>query len=67
MPYRAICSAVNLPYPSFIRWKGRHKKDMPLVRQPGPPKVEPPDYDRLEQDISKLSHGHNRTQGTGTL
>jgi hypothetical protein len=37
------------------------------VRQPGPPKVTPPDYDRLGQDIAHLSHGQTRTQGTGAL
>jgi hypothetical protein len=67
MPYRAICSAVRLPYPSFIRWRMRHKQDTPLVRQPGPPKVQPPDFGRLEQDIAQLSHGRDRTQGTGAL
>lgn len=65
--YRAICSAIRLPYPSFIRWRMRRKKESPLVRQPGPPKVEPPDLDRLNRDISQLSHGHHRTQGTGPL
>jgi hypothetical protein len=45
----------------------RSKKDMPLVRQPGPPKVKPPDFGRLEQDIAQLSHGRTRTQGTGAL
>ena len=67
MPYRAICSAVRLSYPSFTRWRMRRKKDMPLVRQPGPPKVKPPDFSRIERDIARLSHGHNRTQGTGAL
>ncbi len=67
MPYRAICSAVRLPYPSFIRWRMRHKKDTPLVRQPGPPKVKPPDMGKLKQDIAQLSHGYNRSQGTGAL
>lgn len=67
MPYRAICNAVRLPYPSLVRWRMRRKRDMPLVRQPGPPKVEPPDLDRLAQDIGQLSHGHGRTQGTGAL
>lgn len=67
MPYRAICSAVSLPYPSFMRWRVRHKEDSPLVRQPGPAKVEPPDFDRIGQDIAELSHGQNRTQGTGEL
>ena len=67
MPYRAICSAVRLPYPSFIRWRTRRKNDTPLVRQPGPPKVKPPDFNRLAEDMAQLSHGHDRTQGTGEL
>ena len=40
---------------------------MPLVRQPGPPKVRPPDLSRLGLDIAQLSHGKTRTQGTGAL
>jgi len=67
MPYQAVCDAVQLPYPSFKRWHKRRKADTPLVRQPGPPKVEPPDFNRLTQDIAALSHGQNRTQGTGAL
>jgi len=67
MPYRAISTAVRLPYPSFIRWRMRRKIDTPLVRQPGPSKVQPPDFGRLEQEIAQLSHGHDRTQGTGAL
>lgn len=67
MAYRAICSVVRLPYPSLVRWRMRLKKDVPLVRQPGPAKVKLPDFDRIEQDISQLAHGHNRTQGTGAL
>ena len=67
MPYQAICSAVRLPYPSFIRWRLRQKNATPLVRQPGPPKVKPPDLERLGQNIAQLSHGQTRTQGTGAL
>lgn len=67
MPYRAISSAVRLPYPSFTRWRMRSKKAAPLVRQPGPLKVKPPDLSRLEQDIAQLSHGQDRTQGMGAL
>jgi hypothetical protein len=44
-----------------------HKNDSPLVRQPGPSKVKPPDYSKLEQDIMQLSHGQHRTQGTSGL
>jgi hypothetical protein len=67
MPYRAICEAVRLPYPSFIRWHLRRKRDTPLVRQPGPPKVKLPDFSRLHQDIAQLSHGQDRTQGIGAV
>lgn len=67
MPYREIASAVGLPYPSIERWRVRRKTDAPLVRQPGPPKIKPPDFNRLAQDIAGLSHGQDRTQGTGAL
>lgn len=67
MPYRAISSSVRLPYPSFIRWRMRHKENAPLVRQPGPHKVKPPDFGRLQQDIAQLTHGQDRTKGTGAL
>jgi hypothetical protein len=61
IPYRAICEAARLPYPSLIRWRGRRKNQSPLVRQPGPPKVKPPDFGRLEQDTARdPDHG-----GTG--
>jgi hypothetical protein len=45
----------------------RRDKDAPLVRQPGPQKVKPPDLDRINRDIAELSHGQDRTQGTGAL
>ena len=67
MPYREIARAVRLPYPSLERWRVRRKTDAPLVRQPGPPKVKQPDFNRLTRDIAELSHGQTRTQGTGSL
>ena len=67
MPYRGICDAVRVPYPSLVRWRMRRDKDAPLVRQPGPQKVKPPDLDRINRDIAELSHGQDRTQGTGAL
>lgn len=67
MSYRLISHTVRLPYPSFIRWRMRSKKDLPLVRQPGPAKVKPPDFGRLQQDVAQLSHGRTRTQGIGAL
>lgn len=67
MPYRAISSSVRLPYPSLIRWRMRRKEDAPLVLKPGPVKIHPPDFGRLEKEIVQLSHGHDRTQGAGAL
>lgn len=67
MPYRAICEAIRLPYPSFMRWWMRKKKEAELVRTPGPSRIEPPDIGRIQLDIGQLSHGQNRTQGTGAL
>jgi hypothetical protein len=67
MPYRAIAEAVRLPYPSLVRWRERRADNAPLVRQPGPQKVRPPDIGRISLDIAGLSHGQGRTQGTGAL
>ena len=67
MPYQALCTAVGLSYASFTRWRTRRDHATPLVRQPGPPKVGPPDLACLSQDIAQLSHGQDRTQGTGAL
>jgi hypothetical protein len=67
MTYREIASAVRLPYPTLVRWRVRRKTDAPLARQPGPPKVTPPDFERLKQDMAELSHGQSRTLGTGAL
>ena len=67
LPYRDICKAVRVPYPSFIRWRRRRGQQVPLVRQPGPQKVRPPDFSRLQQDIAGLDHGTTRTHGTGAL
>jgi hypothetical protein len=67
MSYQSIASAVQLSYPSIIRWRRRRKETAPLVRQPGPPKVKPPDLERITRDIAKLSHGQSRTEGTGAL
>ena len=67
MPYREIAKAVRLPYPSLVRWLVRRKTAVPLVKQPGPAKIKPPDFEKLRQDIAGLSHGQARTQGTGAV
>jgi hypothetical protein len=65
--YREICTAVRLPYPSFMRWRMRKRNLVSVVKQPGPPKIGPPDFSGLVRDIAGMAHGHRRTQGTGAL
>jgi len=67
MPYRAIADAARLPYPSLVRWQMRRRNNAPLVRQPGPQKIKPPDIGRISLDIANLSHSQDRTQGTGAV
>jgi hypothetical protein len=67
VPYRAICCAVRIAYPNWIRWRMRLKEQKPLVRQPGPPKLKPPDSCALKEDIAGLTHGNQRTEGAGAL
>jgi transposase InsO family protein len=67
MPYQAICGAVRIPYPSYIRWCTRRKRRDAVVRQPGPCKVGLPDFSRLNQEIMSLRHGKKRSHGTGEL
>jgi hypothetical protein len=67
MPYRAICGAVRVPYPSYVRWFTRRKRMDAVVRQPGPQKVGLPDFSMLNSDLVSLQHGSKRTNGTGKL
>ena len=67
MQYHKISEAIRLPYSSLIRWKMRQRNETPLIRKPGPQKVNPPDYGRLKQDIGGLSHGKRRSAGTGAV
>jgi hypothetical protein len=67
LPYRAICTAVRLPYPSFMRWRMRRQNFVSVVKQPGPPKIRPPDFNGLVRDIAGMTHGRKRTQATVAL
>ena len=68
-PYRALAPLLGLPYPTFMRWRGRIGRGEEAVRLPGP---RPPALDREQEEslalaISKLRHGRVRTAGTGAL
>ena len=68
-PYRALSPLLGLPYPTFMRWRGRIGRGEEAVRLPGP---RPPELDREQEEslalaISRLRHGRVRTAGTGAL
>ena len=67
MSYRDLCNAVRVPWSNFSRWRGRIRKDMVLVKRPGPKKVEPFDPAALQEDIHSLHHGTKRSAGTTKL
>ena len=66
-PYRHICASINIAYPSFIRWRSRQKKALPLLKTPGPSKIATPDLKRLQEEIKQLSHKDQRSRGTQKL
>jgi transposase InsO family protein len=66
-PYRPLCSVSHVGYSSFMRWKGRIRRDLPVVRPAGPKKIEAVDLGRLEAEIEALRHRIKRSGGTGAL
>ena len=50
-----------------MRWKTRVERSEPAARRPGPKKLVPVDWNRLEQDIRALRHGSKRSHGTGAV
>ena len=67
MSYRDLCGALQVPWSSFSRWRGRIQKDTVLVKRPGPKKVEPFDPAVLQGDIHSLDHGYKRSAGATKL
>jgi len=65
--YRVICRALQVPRPSFSRWRLRMREGEVLVNAPGPKKVEPFDLAGLQQEIHSLRHGTKRSIGTTKL
>lgn len=45
----------------------RQRARTTIIRQPGPPKIEPLDLGRFRQDIAGLQFGKSRVHGTGSL
>ncbi len=69
--YRIPCTvgtaSLDCAYSSFKRWNGRFKKNLPVIRKPGPKKIEPLDYAELEEEINNLKHCRKRSKGFGIL
>lgn len=65
-PYGAICKDLQLPWSNFKRWRFRIRRDVTVLKRPGPKKVEPFDPSLLEE-IRILHHGRRRSAGTTEL
>ncbi len=64
MPYSVICKAMRLPLASFNRWRLKIRKQVDLIKRPGPRKVQPFDPAVLDSEIRLLDHGIKRSTGT---
>ncbi len=67
MPYRMICKTLQLPLANFNRWRSRIRKNVAMIKRPGPKKVEPFDPSVLDMEIQLLDHGVKRSTGTTDL
>ena len=67
VPYKAISAGLKTSYASLLRWRRRRRLGQPLVRKPGPSKVEPLDAAAFDRAVRGLSFGRARTGGMGEL
>src|SRR5437899_3045818 len=63
---RKLCGE-KLAYSTVLRWQRRARKGQALLRKPGPKKLEPLDWARLQMSLRRLAHGRCRTRGTTEL
>jgi transposase InsO family protein len=66
-PYRPLCAAATMPYATFMRWKGRLARGVPVLRKPGPKPVGSLDLAGLQTRLRMLEHGSRRSHGTIAL
>lgn len=66
-PYRPLCAAATLPYATFMRWKGRLARGVPVLHKPGPKPVGSLDLAGLQMRLRILEHGPRRSHGTIAL
>lgn len=65
--YRDLCDRAGVSYSSFMRWRDRGCHDEAPVRQPGPAKSGPLDYNSLQSQIEAMNHHRHRTEGVRDL
>lgn len=62
-----VVRAAEIPPTTFNRWEQNLAEGHPSVREPGPTPTGPYDVEELMDKIRALSHGRERTRGTGEL
>lgn len=67
LPAQRVCSAVNVSRSSWHRWRTRTGAGIPLVKHPGPRKMQTADITAIYRDVAKLDHGTKRTEGVTAL
>jgi len=67
IPFRQLCMASQLPYPTFMRWRKRLAMQQPVLLPPGPKPLEAPDWDELFEDLAQLGHRRKRSFGAPAL
>ena len=65
--YRRLCRETRLSFSNLMRWRRRIRRGEPVKHKPGPKKAVRLHRDQLLKDIEILSHGQERTRGTGRL
>jgi transposase InsO family protein len=66
-PYRALCQAATLAYPTFMRWRGRLASGQPVLQKPGPKPVGSLDLAVVQAQLRELEHGRQRSHGAPAL
>jgi transposase InsO family protein len=66
-PYRPLCVAATLPYPTFMRWNGRLARGEPLLHKPGPKPVSGLNLAGLQAQLRELEHGPRRNHSATAL
>lgn len=51
LTYKSMCAEGAVALSSFTRWKGREDRGEPVIRRPGPKKVEPLDLEALRGSV----------------